>query len=136
VEQLNRNGFRDYLPALVRYAEPDPLGGLGSGINLHVYVDDNPTNSIDPLGLCPKCQRQNKGKGRQGLQNEELKHKAVTGNQHSNPWEINWSLTHNTITGGRIVQYMWRILELRSLPPAAMPTSDADRRRTRGMLGR
>jgi hypothetical protein len=26
---------------------------LGSGNNLYVYVGDNPTNLIDPLGLCP-----------------------------------------------------------------------------------
>lgn len=51
----NHNGFRDYLPSLGRYAEPDPLGRLGSGNNLYAYVDDDPANLIDPLGLCPKC---------------------------------------------------------------------------------
>ena len=50
----NHNGFRDYVPELGRYIEPDPLGRLGSGNNLYVYVGDNPTNLIDPLGLCPK----------------------------------------------------------------------------------
>ena len=49
----NHNGFRDYLPAVGRYAEPDPLGRLGSGNNLYAYVGDNPTNLTDPLGLCP-----------------------------------------------------------------------------------
>ena len=48
----NHNGFRDYMPALGRYAEPDPLGRLGSRNDLYVYVDDNPSNLIDPLGLC------------------------------------------------------------------------------------
>jgi RHS repeat-associated protein len=48
----NHNGFRDYAPTLGRYIEPDPLGRLGSGNNLYVYVDDNPVNLSDPLGLC------------------------------------------------------------------------------------
>lgn len=47
----NHNGFRDYVPGLGRYIEPDPLGRLGSGNNLYVYVGDNPTNLIDPSGL-------------------------------------------------------------------------------------
>ena len=47
----NHNGFRDYAPGLGRYIEPDPLGRLGSGNNLYVYVGDNPTNLIDPSGL-------------------------------------------------------------------------------------
>jgi RHS repeat-associated protein len=33
----NHNGFRDYLPNLGRYIEPDPLGRLGSGNNLYAY---------------------------------------------------------------------------------------------------
>ena len=47
------NGFRDYVPELGRYLEPDPLGRLGSGNNPYVYVGDNPTNLADPLGVCP-----------------------------------------------------------------------------------
>ena len=47
------NGFRDYIPQLGRYIEPDPLGRAGSGNNLYVYVGDNPVNLVDPLGLCP-----------------------------------------------------------------------------------
>ncbi|MGB6686570.1 MAG: RHS repeat-associated core domain-containing protein [Terracidiphilus sp.] len=49
----NHNGFRDYAPQLGRYLEPDPLGRLGSGNNLYAYVNDNPANLADPLGLCP-----------------------------------------------------------------------------------
>ena len=48
----NHNGFRDYVPELGRYLEPDPLGRLGSGNNLYIYVGDNPVNFADPLGLC------------------------------------------------------------------------------------
>ena len=66
----NHNGFRNYLPDLGRYAEPDPLAasagyydpqtgrflneGLlgvgGIGPNLYNYGDDSPTNFIDPSG--------------------------------------------------------------------------------------
>jgi RHS repeat-associated protein len=46
----NHNGFRDYLPNLGRYIQPDPLGGLGSGTNLYAYAWDNPLSFTDPLG--------------------------------------------------------------------------------------
>jgi RHS repeat-associated protein len=69
----NHNGFRNYLPDLGRYMEPDPLGMQGSGslynpatgrfiskdpagfggsaTNLYAYAGDSPTNFADPLGL-------------------------------------------------------------------------------------
>jgi RHS repeat-associated protein len=47
------NGFRDYIPLIGRYIEPDPLGRFGSGNNLYAYVGENPVNMVDPLGLCP-----------------------------------------------------------------------------------
>ena len=49
-----QNGFRDYVAPIGRYEEPDPLGRLGRGNDLYVYVGDNPTNLVDPLGLCPR----------------------------------------------------------------------------------
>jgi RHS repeat-associated protein len=75
----NHNGFRDYIPDLGRYAEPDPLAlrgkasfysprdghlisayFLGFALNdasPYAYVSDNGVNLSDPLGLCPpnKC---------------------------------------------------------------------------------
>ncbi len=48
----NHNGFRDDLPVLGRYAEPDPMGRLGSGNNLYAYAFDNPVDLADPMGLC------------------------------------------------------------------------------------
>jgi len=50
----NHNGFRDYAPQLGRYIEPDPLGRLGSGNNLYAYVNNDPTDLFDSLGLCPR----------------------------------------------------------------------------------
>jgi RHS repeat-associated protein len=70
----NHNGFRDYIPQLGRYAEPDPLAMQGSArfyvlsfwdlVNTrslifaesnkspYPYVVNNPGNMVDPFGLC------------------------------------------------------------------------------------
>jgi len=56
---LHYNYFRYYNPQTGRYITPDPIG-LEGGINLFVYVWNNPLNQIDPLGLealikCVRC---------------------------------------------------------------------------------
>lgn len=51
----NHNGFRNYIPDLGRYAEPDPFGRAGSGNSLYVYVHNDPVRLVDLLGLCPSC---------------------------------------------------------------------------------
>jgi len=73
----NHNGFRDYLPDLGRYAEPDPLASQGSarlysptvgsfaevdtlelsgGASSYGYAENGPSNWIDPMGLRPGTQ--------------------------------------------------------------------------------
>jgi RHS repeat-associated protein len=49
---LHYNDFRYYNPQTGRYITPDPIG-LEGGMNLFAYVESNPINSTDPLGLDP-----------------------------------------------------------------------------------
>jgi RHS repeat-associated protein len=47
---LVQNGYRDYDPVIGRYIEIDPTG-LSQGMNPYLYVDANPLDETDPLGL-------------------------------------------------------------------------------------
>ncbi|MFF5973174.1 putative T7SS-secreted protein [Streptomyces sp. NPDC012769] len=59
---LHYNHFRHYDPETGRYASPDPLG-LGPAPNPLGYVD-NPYAGCDPLGLAPKCTKEEKARQR------------------------------------------------------------------------
>jgi RHS repeat-associated protein len=48
--RLHYNYNRYYDPSTGRYLTPDP-SGLDAGVNLYVYVWNNPVLSVDPLGL-------------------------------------------------------------------------------------
>jgi RHS repeat-associated protein len=47
---LHYNYHRDYDPGTGRYLQPDPIG-LGGGMNLYGYAENNPVLDADPSGL-------------------------------------------------------------------------------------
>ncbi len=50
MNSLHQNRWRDYDPSLGRYIEADPLG-IDAGQNVYAYVDGDPVNEEDRLGL-------------------------------------------------------------------------------------
>ena len=52
---LDNHGFRYFDPETGRYITRDPIG-YGDGLNVYLYVHNNPINGIDPLGLAPKVE--------------------------------------------------------------------------------
>jgi len=51
---LNYHRARYYDPSDGRFVSEDPLG-LKGGLNSYAYVDNNPTNFVDPAGLKKTC---------------------------------------------------------------------------------
>ena len=51
---LHYNMERDYWPEGGRYIQSDPIG-LGGGLNLYAYANNDPLQFADPLGLLTVC---------------------------------------------------------------------------------
>lgn len=49
---LLRFGARDYEPSIGRWTTKDPIDFDGGQLNLYNYVNNDPVNYIDPLGMC------------------------------------------------------------------------------------
>jgi RHS repeat-associated protein len=50
---IYHNRGRPYHPGIARFIAEDPVGFAG-GLNLHVYVSNNPVNFVDPLGYAER----------------------------------------------------------------------------------
>jgi RHS repeat-associated protein len=46
---------RYYAPSQQRFLRPDPIGFGGMDSNLFAFVQNSPTNLVDPTGECPAC---------------------------------------------------------------------------------
>ncbi|MFE6282252.1 putative T7SS-secreted protein [Streptomyces sp. NPDC057877] len=80
---LHYNLFRHYDPETGRYTSPDPLG-LAPAPNPLGYVD-NPYAGCDPLGLTPKCTREEKNRQRAVKAAEGVIEKAQEGRFRKHP---------------------------------------------------
>ncbi len=81
---LHYNYHRYYDPSIGRYITPDPIGLAGLDPNIYGYVQNNPINLIDPLGLLTYEQnRQRRRAANMGLMTKGVKTTAglVLGSQ-------------------------------------------------------
>ncbi len=119
---------RYYSPAIGRFLQTDPVG-YKDDIDWYTYVGNDPTNRVDPTGLksndgsngsncdanfaaCQHFEFSGSSKGQNsggtngaGIENR-LTYHTVVGDAHSNSWEVNFNLDHNSPKGGIIVQHV------------------------------
>jgi RHS repeat-associated protein len=74
---------RYYDPSIGRFTSEDPFGFKGSGVNFYDYVQNNATNSTDPLGLCKNKLRPDQCDKIRILLNREAAHGTARASQMS-----------------------------------------------------
>ena len=100
---------------LYGYALNNPLGNVDvdghdgctvEGVAECTFALNNENSTKDPSAEEQQTDKMFNAVGQQQNNGQKLKYKTVSGGQHSSSWEINWSLTHNTKTGGWVVQHI------------------------------
>jgi len=86
---LHQNYFRDFDPAIGRYAQSDRLG-LMAGVNTYTYANGNPIQYRDPKGTDVRVYN--------GGQVEGF-HQGISVDTPNGPFQVSYGLDHGGVSG-------------------------------------
>jgi RHS repeat-associated protein len=93
------NYFRTFDPPTGRYKQSDPVG-LPAGLNTYAYVDNNPLQGVDPLGLINSSK---KGKWVECSEDDWSYCRQVCGSRGVKSCRHFWQI-HTELIGGELVR--------------------------------